>query len=145
MELGNIISLPLSNGFYACGVVLQFDYSTGKRNRTSFIIGLLDWTSQNIPTSETISSSSVIEHGQVHVKTIGETNSEIIGLLSKDLFEIPLSLDQAPSKDCHLRQGFEILRLASTEEQSKYSVFKTLGYNVFRILAEKHFVKNAGV
>ena len=42
MEEGQIISVPLSNGKFACATVLEFDYSHGKKNRTTFIVGLLN-------------------------------------------------------------------------------------------------------
>jgi len=40
-----------------------------------------------------------------------------------------------------LQRGFEMLRLATKEEQAKLPIFSTWGYMVIRNLAEKNFVR----
>ena len=54
MKEGQYWDIPLSNGKFACGRVLQFDYSNGKKNSRSFLAGLMDWVGENPPTSDTI-------------------------------------------------------------------------------------------
>lgn len=141
LEEGQIISIPLSNGKFACGRVLELKYEGTKRDTRQFIVGLMAWCDKEPPNSETISGSTILDHGQVHIKTIKECDSQIVGYrnLADDRIQVPLSLDQSPGKNCRLRRGYSLLGLASENEQTKLEVFSTWGFKVLKIKAEKHY------
>ena len=138
---GQYWSIPLSNVLFACGRVLQLRDG----NSRNFIAGLMDWSGEEPPSAATIRGCKLIAHGQVHVKTIHENDGEILGCLSLEEsgIEVPLSLDEAPGADCHLRRGFDVLRIASVQEQRELSVFSTWGYGAIRIRAEQAFGSGA--
>ena len=138
MKEGQIISIPLSNGTYACGRVLQVQSGS----RTAFLVSLMDWNSPSPPNSNTISNSNILNHGQVHIKSIIESGSEIVGHreLALDEIEIPLTLDSSPDTKCLLRQGFTTLGYASAEQRKNLKVFSTWGYSVLKNLAERTYV-----
>ena len=141
MKEGQIISIPLDDGRFVCARVLQFDMRGENRDSRMCIIGLLNWIGNVEPSSESISGSKLIDHGQVHIKTIRESGGEIVGFRSLDLDEIsvPLTLDQSPGKNCRLRRGFIILGNATEQQQTELKVFRTWGYGMLKIKAEKCF------
>ena len=136
---GQFWSIPLDDGRHACGRVLQLD-DTGDNGRL-FVAGLLDWSGDGPPTSQAIAGACVLEHGGVHVKTISENGGEVIGMrpLELDSIEVPLSLDEAPGTNCRLRRGYRLLGLATPTQQEEIPVFRTWGYGVIKLLAERHF------
>jgi len=143
LEGGHIISIPLSNSTYSCARVLQCEKADGTRDSRYFVIGLMDWNEPCQPSSDYIAGLEIIDHGQVHIKTIRECSSAIVGHrdLKIDNIDTPLSLDESPGSNCHLRKGLDILRVATPEEQRTLKIFSTWGYNVLKIKAEKHFVR----
>ena len=137
---GQFWSIPLSNRRYACGRVLQLD-PAGK-NQRAFIAGLLDWCGNSPPAFESIAGAALLDHGEVHIKTIAESGCEIIGVrpLEIDGIDVPLSLDESPGPNCHLRQRYIRLGLATNEQQENLRGLRTCGYGVLSTLAEKHFI-----
>jgi hypothetical protein len=79
--------------------------------RVGFRAGLTDWVGTAKPTAPDLRGHRVIEQGDAHLKTITEQGGEILGYC-----EFPLPV--VPDPRDH-----------------------TWGYNVVRILAEKHLVK----
>jgi len=145
LKEGQIISIPLSDGSYACGRILQLKVDGEKRDSRMFIAGLMDWHGSEMPCSEAISGAKILAHGQVHVKTVKECGAEIVGErdLGEDNIQIPLSLDQSPGRNCRLRRGYDLLDMASDMEQSTLQVFSTWGYKVMKNLAEHHYVEQS--
>ena len=138
---GQYWSIPLSNGKYACGRVLQVQDGESR----NFIAGLMDWCGEAPPAPEDVRSAKLAEHGLAHVKTIRESRGAVLGRvpLEDSELEVPLTLDQSPGDGCRLRRGFSLLGVASAEEQRKLKVFSTWGYSVVRIKAEKRFAGDA--
>ena len=142
MREGHFWDIPLSNGQYACGRILQFDYSTGKKNSRSFLAGLIDWVGDNPPTYETIAGAGLLVQGFTHVITFVRNNWSIIGFRSlvEDHIEPITMLDQMPTKNCWIRKGYELIRLASIEERKSLFIQSTWGYSEIKIYAEAYFV-----
>lgn len=141
LEPGQFWSIPLENGCFACGRVLQLQIVDGQRDRRCFLAGLLDWSGTSLPTDKAIAGAQLLDHGQVHIKAITENGCEILGFrcLEMDGIEIPLTLDESPGPRCRLRRGFDILGVATQDQQKQLPVFSTWGYRVIKILAEKNF------
>ena len=101
----------------------------------------MDWFGDFEPSSEDLAGSQILASGSAHIKTITNSGDCITGYrdLEADNLTVPLSLDQAPGVNCRLRRGFEVLRIASQEEQSTLPVFSTWGYKIINLKAEKYF------
>ncbi|MGD8875507.1 MAG: Imm26 family immunity protein [Gammaproteobacteria bacterium] len=117
LEPGQFWAIPLSNGSYACGVVLAKLISSGKIERRSFLAALIDWNGKDKPSSEDIKNKEIIKKGAAHIKTIQLTGGVIIG---KTEFN---SLPENPKE--------------YTDD------IVTMGYGVLEKVAEKNFVKNS--
>jgi len=143
MVEGQFWDIPLSNGLYACGRVLQFDYSTGKKDSRGFLAGLLDWTGQRLPDFESIAGTKLLYQGDVHIRTIAFNKGLIRGYRPLELDGITpfLELSHMPGNDCWLRRGYEWLRLATLEERKSLYIHSTWGLGVIAIKAEYYFVK----
>lgn len=141
LKPGHFWAFPLREKKYACGVVLQLVH---KDSRT-FVAGLLNWTGSIKPFGDELKDCEILEHGQVHVKNIVESSSEILGKISweQSRLEIPLSLSESPGPSCMLQKGTVILGKASPEQQKELKVFGTWGFRFISRLAEKHFANVA--
>ena len=115
MKLGQFWSVPLSDGRFACGAVAAVRIEDGKRERRSFLAGLVDWCGVAPPREAEISGRPLLDIAFAHIKTITTTGGEILG-------EITASWDIAP-------------------EMPYTDSIPTWGYNVISVAAESHFVK----
>ena len=115
LEPGQFWAIPLSNGYYACGVVLAKLSESGKIESRSFLAALIDWSGKDKPSSEDIKNKEILKKGAAHIKTIQLTGGEIIG---KTEFN---SLPENPKE--------------YTDD------IVTMGYGVLEKVAEKYFVK----
>ncbi len=140
---GDFWSIPLSNGHFGCGRVIELPPSGRPGSRTMFLAGLLDWSSASAPTPLTIAGRRVLEQGAVHLKALTENGGAILGNrpLELDGIEPAWFLDSSPGNNCMLMKGYEVMRAATLEEQARLPVFSTWGYRVIVGLAEDYFVK----
>ncbi len=145
MREGHFWHIPLSNGRFACGRVLQFDLRYGKRHSRMFLAGLLDWYGKKLPTANSIAGCKLLEQGGVHIRTIACNQSAILGWrsLDDDLLQPFLELSQTPGQGCWLMRGLEYLRPATLQEQKTLYVHSTWGPSVIRLLAERYLVKKS--
>lgn len=142
LKSGHFWSIPLDNGYFACGRVIQLAFKeNGKQDVQSFLAGLMNWTSKRPPSAESIAGCKTIEQGSVSIKTIRENGGEITGFrpLEEDGIEPQLFLSHYFGPGCLLQRGYEVLREATKEEQKLYPVFSSWGYLVIKVAAEKHF------
>lgn len=117
LEPGQFWAIPLSNGNYACGVVLS-KLSNGKKieNRV-FLAALIDWNGANEPVPKKIENAKFIKIGAAHIKAIQSMGGGIIG--KAEISDLP-------------------------ENPTEYTDdIVTMGYGVLEKVAEKHFVENS--
>jgi hypothetical protein len=140
LESGQFWSIPMSNGRFACGRVLQLRVRDGKRDRRELLAGLLEWAGDNPPSFLSIAGARVLTEGAVHVKTIGQNGGAVLGYrpLELDALEPGLSIEHWSGSTFALLKGFEVMRTATLEERLSLPTFSTWGYEVIKILAEKH-------
>jgi hypothetical protein len=102
------------------------------------LAGLMDWIGDRSPTSEDLAGRSTVSQGQIHLKSIWQAGSEVLGnrSLSQESIVPNMFLSESPGDACKLMVGYEILRAASAEEQQKPPVFSTWGYLVIQHKAE---------
>jgi hypothetical protein len=134
---GQFWAIPLSDGRYACGRVLEIDRDHGTR---WFLAGLMDWCGEEAPTAESISGRTILEQGEAHIRTILETGGEILGYrpMGTDGLEPLLCLSAHVGGD--LQRGLQALRPATREEQERLPVLSVWGSRVISSAAEQHFV-----
>ena len=71
---GQLWSIPLSDGRFACGLVLAIDRGASYGAKTQFVGGLVDWVGDAPPTAEAIHGRRVLEAGKAHVRVIACPN-----------------------------------------------------------------------
>ncbi|MBK8814733.1 MAG: hypothetical protein IPN42_04135 [Methylococcaceae bacterium] len=147
---GQFWALPLSNGLFGCGRVIQLapsSYFFLLGARVSFLAGVLDWVSPLQPTSESISGAKCIAQGQAHIKAITETGGEILGHRNLEFDEIVPWLFRGASywKNSFVQEGLVCIRpqVPQDEELKLASLFIKLAWyhNLIKI-AEERFVPN---
>ena len=116
IEPGHIWAIPLSNGKYACGVVLAKLIFQGKIDSRAFYAGLLDWCEDTPPNSKNIRTNAFIKKGALHVKAIGSVGSNVAG---------KFDFEGLPNNPYEYTDDFV-----------------TMGYSGLTLVAEKVFVKN---
>ena len=139
---GQFWALPLSNGLFACGRVIQLAPAGMMGARVSFLGALLDWVASSPPTSTAIAGASCVAQGHFHIKAITETGGELLGhrLLDLDGIRPWLFRGAYGWQNSSVQEGFVPIR-PQTLADDKLPVFSTWGYNVIREIAEARFVK----
>ena len=119
LEPGHYWPTALSDGKYACGVVVSklIDIHENKIESRLFLAALIDWTGRKPPTAEDIKDCKAIKVGGLHIKSITTAG---VGIIGKANF-------------CFLGQNPRQI----TDDLA------TMGYNVLKVVAEKHFTKNS--
>jgi hypothetical protein len=134
---GQFWAIPLSNGSFACGRVLQL----APKTRVMFLAGLMDWYSDLRPNHESIAGANCIEQGAAHIKTILENGRSILGHrpLELDGIEPWIFRDAEGWKNSCVQYGFNPIRQQRSTDDG-LPVFSTWGYSVISRLAENYFV-----
>lgn len=119
LESGQYWAIPLSNGRYACGVVIAklADMHDGKIRQRTFLGALIDWVGDEPPDEESIRNASVLKSGEAHLKAIHTTGGTILGKSSI------LCLGENP--------------------RVKTDDVVTMGYGVLKKVAESKFGQNS--
>ncbi len=111
LEIGEFWSIPLPNGEFGCGVIIEIPDKNEKRMR--FTAGLLNWIGNQAPTESILKFGDlkIIRFGNVHIKTILSRGEKIRGKI-----EI---------------ENIGNIKISNLKELS------TWGYNFINLLAEK--------
>ena len=144
LEAGQFWAIPLSNGRFACGRVLDVPRVNDLHvpvNSRMFLAGLVEWSGTEPPSGDRIAGSGLVEQGFAHIKAILTTGGEILG-------SRPLVLDRiVPMRwRSHVAGGtvwiFEGARRLrpATDADRDVPVMGTWGYSVINLLAEERFV-----
>lgn len=139
IQEGDYYYIPLSNGKYACGRLLEIQRKSGRRTKT-ILVGLHNWSGDAYPTKEDIHQCEIIKQGVIHLNSISHVKGEILGHkpLSEDDLKPLLQMEAG-----YLIDGFENIGEIPVEDYKKYSRRSSYGLNVIKLLSEKHFVKNS--
>ena len=141
LKPGHFWAIPLRDGSFGCGRVIQLMPRSGNGARVSFLAGVLDWHSEVTPNSELISGAECLSQGRAHLKVITETGGEILGFRSLEADSIePWEFRGAEyHMNSHVYRGFEIIRPQQLSD-SFLPVLSTWGYRVPVIVLEKRFL-----
>lgn len=142
---GQFWSLPLSNGTFGCGRVVQLAPAGMMGARVSFLGAVLDWVAPSPPTSATIAGVPCVSQGHVHIKAITETGGEILGHRSLELDGIEPWLFRGAYgwQNSSVQKGLIPVR-PQTSADDELPVFSTWGYGFPVEIAEARFVTNTG-
>lgn len=135
LEVGHFWPIQLSKGGFRCGCVLGFLEREGKRRRSGFLAGLLDWRGDSYPTAKAIRSAAVVRQGFAHIRIIAESPS---GILGRQESLVPyLWTEHYRGEKWVLRRGSDFVRFITHGEAQQFPRQSTWGLNVLRLLAEK--------
>ncbi|MEO5934763.1 MAG: hypothetical protein ABIQ08_14585 [Duganella sp.] len=79
LRQGQYWSFQLSNGHFACGLVLARTTLEGKLNRTLFLGGLLNWSGPSLPTPSNLKKAGVLQSGFMHIRAIQRNGGKVHG------------------------------------------------------------------
>ena len=144
LEPGQYWAVPLSDGRFACGRVLDVPDEPDLHvpvGRMMFLAGLLDWVGKTPPTSRAIEGASLFAQGFAHIKAITTTGAAVLG--RRDLEADRIVPDAWRSHEAGgtvwLYEGARRVRPA-TSTDAYLPVMGTWGYSVITVLAEQRFV-----
>jgi hypothetical protein len=142
---GQFWALPLSNGTFGCGRVVQLAPTGMMGARVSFLGAVLDWVSTSPPTSAAIAGVPCVSQGHVHIKAITETGGEILGHRSLNLDGIEPWLFRGAHgwQNSSVQEGLIPVR-PQTPADNELPVFSTWGYDFAVGIAEARFVTKTG-
>jgi hypothetical protein len=143
---GHFWALPLSDGSFGCGRVVQLMPREMTGARVSFLAAVLDWHSAEPPTSDSIALAPCVTQGHVHLKAITESGGSILGhrVLDKDGIEPWLFRGAHGWQNSNVQLGFIPVRSQQPEDH-ELPVFSTWGFDVAVNIADARFVKHTGV
>jgi hypothetical protein len=145
LEMGDFWSIPLDDGYFACGRVLGRWPVGWKASLRGFFAGLLDWVSDAPPTAATIAGATTLIQGGAHIKTILATGGAILGnrLLEVDSISPQLFIEYPNNRQAHVFRGVEQIRVASEEDVRTLPTLSTFGFMFMREYANHHLRGNA--
>jgi len=142
---GHFWALPLSDGSFGCGRVVQLKPREMTGARVAFLAAVLDWHSLEPPTSDSIALAPCVAQGQVHLKAITESGGAILGhrALDDDGIEPWLFRGAHGWQNSSVQLGFFLVRPQQSDD-SELPVFSTWGFDVAVNIADARFVKHTG-
>jgi len=138
---GEFWSVPLTDGSYSCGRVIQVASNVPGASRVIFLAGLLDWRSRAPPSIESIAGAKCVAQGKAHIKTIKETGGSVLGMRLLELDGIgPWEFRGATGHPHgYISCGLEPLR-GQVEEDSNLPILTIWGFAYIRAMAEHRFL-----
>ncbi len=134
---GDFWAIPLADGSFGCGVVLELYPKGLPGSKIAFLASLLNWHGNSLPTFESIAGSHTLEQGIVHILAITQTGGSILG-------NRPLELDGIEPwvfiNGDIIQRGFTQLRKWRRKDNECYPTLSWWGYDVIQIYANKHLL-----
>src|SRR5207249_4407542 len=137
---GQFWAIPLSDGSFACGRVVQLKPPGGTGSRVMFLAAVLDWHRDSPPTAESIAGAKCLDQGHAHLKVITETGGCILGHrpLESDNIEPWEFRGAMVHVNSYVYKGLEPVRQQQPADKC-LPVLDTWGYRVPEAIAERHF------
>jgi hypothetical protein len=139
---GQFWALPLSDGRFACGRVLQLGGSEIPTKSRGFFGGLHSWVGAVEPDARTIAGAPFLEFGAMHIRAITEVGGKVLGEAPLLQFQMPRLLSAMGGPDTMLLSGADALRKAKRGEWGTLPVLGYWGYDHIRDIAEHLLVKH---
>lgn len=137
---GQFWALPLRDGWFGCGRVLDLPRGGIPGQRTMFLAGLIDWFGTEPPRAMDIAGAALLEAGSAHIKTIQETGGVILGQrpLEADAVVLPRYVD-APGPGPGVYDGLRWVGAATAEEMRELPTCEVWGYRMIQIKAQRRW------
>ncbi len=132
---GDYWAVPLEDGRFACGRVLQTKGDHLPTPSRTFFGGLHDWVAERPPVADDIGSAGLIDCGIMHLKAITESGGKVLGHCPMGGIELPLALDGRAGRGVRVVRGAQTLRPASEGDFDALPVLGTWGSRVITVLA----------
>ena len=147
LRAGQFWAVPLSDGRFACGRVLDVPLPGDPHvpaNSRMFLAGLLDCVGPRPPTDESIGGARLIAQGFAHIKAILTTGGEILGWrdLAADGIVPERWRSHVAGGTVWAYEGARRLHPVHDDDRD-LPLMGTWGYSVVRVLAERRFVGDA--
>lgn len=149
LEAGQFWSVPLSDGRFACGFVLDVprepDVHAPVSTKT-FLAGLLDWVGGVPPTSGSIAGAGLFAQGFAHIKAITRTGGQVLGCRGLEVDGITPALwrsHEGGGGTVWVYAGARRLRPVVAADRD-LPVIGTWGYSVISVLADSTFAGRWG-
>lgn len=138
---GQFWSVPLKDGSFACGRVLQPALTLPGASRVIFLAGLMDWHSDEQPDEDNIAGARCIAQGKAHIKTIRETRGAILGVrhLELDQVEPWLFRGARGHQNSYVSYGLEPRR-EQLERNQDLPILSVWGFKFIQSIAERRFL-----
>jgi hypothetical protein len=138
---GQFWAVPLTDGRFACGRVLQVNGSELPVKSRNFFGGLLNWVGASLPSSECIAGAVVIASGVLHIRAITSLGGEVLGCrpIEADGLELPILLSARGGDGTLILCGADAVRVATREEWGTLPVLGCWGWNYIQKLAIARF------
>jgi hypothetical protein len=139
---GQFWALPLSDGTFGCGRVIEVPSAEMRFSRMEFLAGVLDWHSNKMPHSDSIAGSRCLDQGHAHIRAITRSGGKVLGFrdLASDGIEPWLFRGAEFWRNSQVCRGLIPIR-AQTPDDNRLPVLSTWGYAVACVIAEARFVK----
>jgi hypothetical protein len=146
LEPGQFWGIPLSDGRFACGRVLEVPRSHDPLipvSRRTFLAGLMDWVADTPPSDAAIAGAALYDQGFAHVLALRENGGVVLGArpLELDGLRPRLWLTSAFTAQAWVYRGATPVRPARPGDAS-LPVVVAWGYKVVSVIAEHAFVAN---
>jgi hypothetical protein len=134
---GQFWAIPLPDGRFACGRVLQLNGSTIPTKSRAFFGGVQDWIGDNPPTHNSIAGAPILDFGVMHIRAITELGGEVLGIrdLQADCIQLPTLLSAMGGTGAMILLGSDALREAHRDEWGKLPVLGYWGWDFAQSIA----------
>ena len=141
LEPGQFWAVPLKDGRFAFGRVLQVGGDMIPTPSRGFFGGLHAWTGMEKPTEASIAGSALLHVGVMHIRAIVSLGGEILGCrsLALDSIAAPILLSAMGGPGTMVLQGATSVRPAKLEEWGRFPVLGYWGWDFIQALANKEF------
>jgi hypothetical protein len=142
---GQYWALPLSDGTFGCGRVIEVPGHELRNSQMEFLAAVLDWHAQTEPTGEMIAGHPCLTQGRAHIRSITRTGGAILGHreLAADGITPWLFRRADHHRNSSVMRGFVPIRDQRPSDQG-LPVLSVWGYLVPQVIADARFVKRTG-
>jgi hypothetical protein len=136
LRVGDFWSLPLSDGSYAAGIVLQKAPSGTIGARVTFCGGLLNWNGRSTPELEDLANGALLAQGYMHILSIANFGP-VLGNLENAARPVPLLWHDGCR---NILRGYDVLRRWSRDDVGKIPALEYWGWDIIHERAESLLV-----
>jgi len=115
LRAGQFFAVPLLSGRFACGRVMTVP-AFGPKDRTGFVVGLMDGVGVHPPTAQGLAGRGVLEQAQTRYEAISNTGGEVLG--ERDLADDGLVAEDPNNHSVGARHrvwGWATIRVRASE------------------------------